>query len=171
VYSADSALAHTRGTQLYLHARVWFPLYGVIVVPVLQLGCVCLAVFVALSRIHDYKHHWSDVFAGSLLGIIVACITSAAIAELWLRREKPDSYDLRAFSRVYEQPLECTIGIEHAGSLNGRVVTCAYTHTRAHVQLNELSTPNDTRRRQAAVSCSTHMIHNLKNCIIKVRCP
>jgi len=120
--------ARTR-TQLYLHARVWFPLYGVIVVPVLQLGCVCLAVFIALSRIHDYKHHWSDVFAGSVLGIIVACVTSAAIAELWLRREKPDSYDLRAFSRVYEQPPE-SMYMERASSLDGRC--CARTHTSTH---------------------------------------
>lgn len=41
-------------------------------VPMLQLFCLLLAWFVAISRILDYKHHWSDVLAGGLLGASVA---------------------------------------------------------------------------------------------------
>ncbi|XP_034104036.1 putative phosphatidate phosphatase [Drosophila albomicans] len=40
--------------------------------PLCQLVCVALATFVGLSRVMDYKHHWSDVVAGSLLGASVA---------------------------------------------------------------------------------------------------
>ncbi|KAH8261142.1 hypothetical protein KR044_003933 [Drosophila immigrans] len=40
--------------------------------PLCQLMCVGLATFVGLSRVMDYKHHWSDVVAGSLLGASVA---------------------------------------------------------------------------------------------------
>ncbi|RIA83807.1 phosphatidic acid phosphatase type 2/haloperoxidase [Glomus cerebriforme] len=30
-----------------------------------------LAIFIGISRIQDYRHHWQDVFAGSLLGFIL----------------------------------------------------------------------------------------------------
>lgn len=40
--------------------------------PILQLVCLLVAWFVALSRVMDYKHHWSDVLAGALLGSAIA---------------------------------------------------------------------------------------------------
>ncbi|KAH8236119.1 hypothetical protein KR032_004992 [Drosophila birchii] len=61
---------------LHLNRRRW-PLPGSLLGPVLQLACVALASFVALSRVMDYKHHWSDVAAGSLLG------AGAAFAVVW----------------------------------------------------------------------------------------
>ncbi|ALC44265.1 CG11425 [Drosophila busckii] len=42
--------------------------------PVGQLLCIGYATFVGLSRVMDYKHHWSDVVAGSLLGALVALV-------------------------------------------------------------------------------------------------
>jgi phosphatidate phosphatase len=41
----------------------------------LQFLLIMLAWYTALSRISDYKHHWSDVLAGSILGSLVAVIT------------------------------------------------------------------------------------------------
>lgn len=40
-----------------------------------QFFVISMAVFCALSRVSDYKHHWSDVLAGTILGITVATIT------------------------------------------------------------------------------------------------
>lgn len=33
-----------------------------------------MAALVAVSRVDDYWHHWQDVFAGGLLGVIVASV-------------------------------------------------------------------------------------------------
>jgi phosphatidate phosphatase len=41
----------------------------------LQFLLIMLAWYTALSRISDYKHHWSDVLAGSTLGAVVAIVT------------------------------------------------------------------------------------------------
>lgn len=44
----------------------------------LQFGLLMLAWYTALSRISNYKHHWSDVLCGGALGVtgalIVVCI-------------------------------------------------------------------------------------------------
>ncbi|XP_013117669.2 putative phosphatidate phosphatase [Stomoxys calcitrans] len=50
-------------------------IYGPLV-PVLQLLCLMLATSVAISRVFDFKHFWSDIFAGSLLGIVTAVMFS-----------------------------------------------------------------------------------------------
>ncbi|RZC38678.1 PAP2 domain containing protein [Asbolus verrucosus] len=41
----------------------------------LQFLAVLAAVFVAMTRISDYKHHWSDVLSGLAIGTITACVT------------------------------------------------------------------------------------------------
>lgn len=40
-----------------------------------QFVVISMAAFCALSRVSNYKHHWSDVLAGTILGITVATIT------------------------------------------------------------------------------------------------
>lgn len=40
---------------------------------------IYLAVFVCLSRVSDYKHHWSDVLSGAILGVFVAALTVSIV--------------------------------------------------------------------------------------------
>src|SRR5688572_15973952 len=45
----------------------------------LQGVLIYLAIYVCLSRVSDYKHHWSDVLAGAILGFFVAALTVSII--------------------------------------------------------------------------------------------
>lgn len=62
------------GLQFYAQARLkarWARLFR----PTLQFFLVATAVYVGLSRVSDYKHHWSDVLMGLLLGGSVGIFT------------------------------------------------------------------------------------------------
>ncbi|KAK4311592.1 hypothetical protein Pmani_016919 [Petrolisthes manimaculis] len=42
--------------------------------PFIQFVCLMMTFYTSLSRVSDYKHHWSDVFSGFLLGTTVAVL-------------------------------------------------------------------------------------------------
>ncbi|XP_068675917.1 phospholipid phosphatase 1-like [Montipora foliosa] len=73
-------------TILYMEATMSFPhskfLKFFIQLVVAQLGILC-----SLSRISDYKHHWSDVLAGMLLGILTAVLILNHVLQMF-RRDK-----------------------------------------------------------------------------------
>ncbi|XP_065360611.1 putative phosphatidate phosphatase [Calliphora vicina] len=48
---------------------------------VAQMLCALLAWFVALSRVMDYKHHWSDVLVGIMLGTSVAIAVTLYVCQ------------------------------------------------------------------------------------------
>lgn len=41
----------------------------------LQFAAAYMALYTCASRVSDYKHHWSDVLGGAVLGTIVAVLT------------------------------------------------------------------------------------------------
>lgn len=63
-------------------------------VPVMQLVCFVLAVIVAVSRVLDFKHFWSDVFAGAVLGSATA-VTFSLLRERYMENIKK-SQDIEA---------------------------------------------------------------------------
>ena len=72
-------------TVLYMEATIHFPhskfLKFFLQLVVAQLGILC-----SLSRVSDYKHHWSDVLAGLLLGILIAVLIFDRVVQM-LRKD------------------------------------------------------------------------------------
>jgi len=79
--------------SLYLRARLYKPLFSRLVVPVIQFALFFGATWVAYTRVSDYKHHWSDVLIGILLGSSVGIILAVFVAEVFKRREIPPAHD------------------------------------------------------------------------------
>ncbi|KAH8364198.1 hypothetical protein KR084_003515 [Drosophila pseudotakahashii] len=55
----------------------------------LQFLFVMFGWYVSLTRITDYYHHWSDVLAGAVLGVVFAWLTRAYVADLFVGRRWP----------------------------------------------------------------------------------
>lgn len=49
---------------------------------ILQFLLLLVACYIALSRVRDYWHHWSDVLAGALLGIVYAVLTAVYVGRM-----------------------------------------------------------------------------------------
>ncbi|XP_066567715.1 phospholipid phosphatase 1 isoform X2 [Amia ocellicauda] len=70
---------------LYLQARMledWARLLR----PTLQFLLIAAAVYVGLSRVSDYKHHWSDVLTGMLQGAAVAILIVVFVSDFFKSR-------------------------------------------------------------------------------------
>ncbi|BHF76485.1 hypothetical protein SprV_0501958300 [Sparganum proliferum] len=67
---------------LYLYYRMPRIGVGSVLQAFVQITAFSLAFYVGLSRVSDYKHHWSDVLAGMLLGAAVAIFTLAFASDV-----------------------------------------------------------------------------------------
>lgn len=87
-------------TVLYLQARMpWRSTLARAGRAVIQMALLCLAWYTALSRISDYKHHWSDVLAGAFQGYLAAILVVWGLSPLWrqLRRQSSINGDSDAY--------------------------------------------------------------------------
>ncbi|XP_012725521.2 phospholipid phosphatase 1 [Fundulus heteroclitus] len=73
---------------LYLQARMRSK-WSRLLCPTLQFFLIATAVYVGLTRVSDYKHHWSDVFAGLLQGGLVAVFTVFCVANFFSQPVEP----------------------------------------------------------------------------------
>ncbi|XP_011210385.2 putative phosphatidate phosphatase isoform X1 [Bactrocera dorsalis] len=72
-------------TALYLQSRMnWHG--SKLLRHFLQFVFIMIAWYTALSRVSDYKHHWSDVLAGSTIGALTAVIVAKYVSDLFQRR-------------------------------------------------------------------------------------
>uniref|UniRef100_A0A0F7YZV4 Phospholipid phosphatase 1 n=1 Tax=Micrurus fulvius TaxID=8637 RepID=A0A0F7YZV4_MICFL len=70
---------------LYLQARMkndWARLLR----PTVQFGLVASSIYVGLSRVSDYKHHWSDVLTGLIQGALVATLIVVYVSDFFKER-------------------------------------------------------------------------------------
>lgn len=63
----------------YLQSRMTYS-FSRLLKPCLQTLLVSSAVYISLSRISDYMHHWSDVFVGALVGTIAAILVGVYVS-------------------------------------------------------------------------------------------
>ncbi len=76
--TASCDVVCTRVQQLYTQARMrWRG--SRLLRHFLQVVCLYAAIFIAASRVSDYKHHWSDVLGGAILGTVVAVMVVSGL--------------------------------------------------------------------------------------------
>ena len=77
-------------------------------VPFVQIVVLTMATFTAVSRVMDYKHHPTDVLAGSIIGIITQTLNVLAVTDLFFKVKPNQTRDSNAgeFSMHEMNPAE-----------------------------------------------------------------
>lgn len=88
-------------TSIFFYAMVYVSIYVQAVLStrisklfkhLLQFAFIMVAWYVALTRISDYWHHWSDVAAGAVLGSVIAYLVAVYVANLFVKRSNTSQW-------------------------------------------------------------------------------
>ncbi|XP_014249883.1 putative phosphatidate phosphatase isoform X3 [Cimex lectularius] len=91
--SGHSSFAAFTMVYLALYLQVRFQWQGSFLLKrFFQLCCVIMAWCTALSRVSDYKHHWSDVLVGLFIGTTVSFLTVLYVSQLFDKHKTPFNF-------------------------------------------------------------------------------
>ncbi|XP_023168179.2 putative phosphatidate phosphatase [Drosophila hydei] len=84
----------------------------------LQFLFVMFGWYVSLTRITDYWHHWSDVLAGALFGVLFAWLTSLYVADLFaFKRWNRTGYSANTLKKSQVSPKSSTKSQSNAAAV------------------------------------------------------
>ncbi|XP_036450983.1 phospholipid phosphatase 1 isoform X1 [Colossoma macropomum] len=88
---------------LYLQARMqaeWARLLR----PTIQFFLIAASVYTGLSRVSDYKHHWSDVLTGLIQGAIMAIVVVFFVSDFFKKPVEPQKEAAIPHTTLQETP-------------------------------------------------------------------
>nr|XP_022311472.1 phospholipid phosphatase 1-like [Crassostrea virginica] len=99
---------------LYIQARMQWRSISLLR-PLLQMILFHLAFYTCLSRVSDYKHHWSDVLSGAIIGIVTAVLVVFKVLNLFEVKPKRDIQSATPVlgNMLIQRPDQGSMGVHH----------------------------------------------------------
>lgn len=118
---------------LYVQARLqWRSV--LLVRPLLQLILFYMAFYTCLSRVSDYKHHWSDVLAGAIIGVTSAVLVVFKVSELFETNPKKAKPAVPVIQNMVQNPEPGVMGLQHFTESSAPTLQRSNPQPRYHSQ-------------------------------------
>ncbi|KAI1905281.1 hypothetical protein AGOR_G00014490 [Albula goreensis] len=88
---------------LYIQARLQME-WARLLRPTLQFFLIAASVYVGLSRVSDYKHHWSDVLTGLIQGALMAILVVVFVSDFFKKPVVPQKEEEIPHTSLQETP-------------------------------------------------------------------